>query len=522
MPKRITRLPILLLITEMRLFGDLLPLPGQKPTNPKTQIPQTTSYGYVGTGKLNPVGGKLDFSHHRKNCQLLTLSSPGESGETVKMDWQCAESSFDDNDFENLKYEPRPFKIILKVGSASQPECWDIESHEGLREWITENTPKCEGYVDGIIAIIFSRGGDSFYSHPSYLPVTKNDFNTLIDLFNIHRTIVRTIRREITYFSCAPCLNEDRDGMDSFVYTARMSSEWPHDIALSSTYLVQRRLSLSVFYGCNAVQAQNIETRVRNAGQSVNHPMLAPGIFIELDRDRLVGQVEKVTDLYMSSTEELDRGVRIPQTSISLGDSHDQLSYLYNDSMQLVKGIGKVKRQISDMYRHTYDINKALRLAKDRRRPHRRSSLDHIPCPRLGACPISSQTGTQICQHLLEIEAEYNEKLDQCHMIPQGLTFATKMAADYANIRISIGSRQENAQMRSIALVTMFYLPLTSVASIFSMGVFNWNVTAGKSVLTFYFWVYIAIGGGLTVVTVGLWWFLTQTRQRKDDVENSV
>lgn len=54
------------------------------------------------------------------------------------------------------------------------------------------------------------------------------------------------------------------------------------------------------------------------------------------------------------------------------------------------------------------------------------------------------------------------------------------------------------------------------------MGVFNWNVTAGKSVLTFYFWVYIAIGGGLTVVTVGLWWFLTQTRQRKDDVENSV
>lgn len=296
------------------------------------------------------------------------------------------------------------------------------------------------------ITRIFSRGGDSFYSHPSYLPVTKNDFNTLIDLFNIHRTIVRTIRREITYFSCAPCLNEDRDGMDSFgellgvletyfflltnklqVYTARMSSEWPHDIALSSTYLVQRRLSLSVFYGCNAVQAQNIETRVRNAGQSVNHPMLAPGIFIELDRDRLVGQVEKVTDLYMSSTEELDRGVRIPQTSISLGDSHDQLSYLYNDSMQLVKGIGKVKRQISDMYRHTYDINKALRLAKDRRRPHRRSSLDHIPCPRLGACPISSQTGTQICQHLLEIEAEYNEKLDQCHMIPQGLTFATKM-----------------------------------------------------------------------------------------------
>lgn len=42
------------------------------------------------------------------------------------------------------------------------------------------------------------------------------------------------------------------------------------------------------------------------------------------------------------------------------------------------------------------------------------------------------------------------------------------------------------------------------------MGVFNWGAAEGQSVLTFYFWVYIAIGGGLTILTLGLWWWLTR------------
>ncbi|KAI1087150.1 hypothetical protein F5B19DRAFT_89000 [Rostrohypoxylon terebratum] len=439
------------------------------------------------------------------------------------MDWQCAESSFDDNDFNNFKYEPGTFKIVMKVGFENDLERWDIESHEALSRWITENKPRYEGSVDGIIAIIFRRGENSPYSSPSYLPVTRSDFSKLIEIFKIHRTIVRTIRREITYFSSVACLGQDNNDIDSLAaYTARMSIDWPGDIAMSSTYLIQRRLSLSVFFGCNEIQAHNIEMRMENAGQSVNHPMLAPGILVELDRDRLAAKVDSVIDEYTLFMAKLDRGVLSPQTVVSLGKSYDKLSDLYNDSMLLVKGIGKIKHQISDMYGHTYEINKALRLARNQRKPRRRSSLDHKHSLRLGTCPISPHTGTQICQRLLEIEAEYDEKLDQCHMVPQGLTFATKMAADYANIRISIDSQMENSQMRSIAFVTMFYLPLTSVASIFSMGVFNWNATTGQSVLTFYFWVYLAIGGGLTVVTLGLWWFLTRTRQKEDDVESSV
>ena len=46
------------------------------------------------------------------------------------------------------------------------------------------------------------------------------------------------------------------------------------------------------------------------------------------------------------------------------------------------------------------------------------------------------------------------------------------------------------------------------------MGVFNWDPSPDKPVLTLYFWIYIGLAMGLTAVTVGLWWFLTRARRR--------
>ncbi|KAI2463873.1 hypothetical protein F4781DRAFT_426010 [Annulohypoxylon bovei var. microspora] len=428
------------------------------------------------------------------------------------MDWQCTEASFDDNDFKNFKYEPRPFKIFMNLGPMNEPVCDEINSHETLKEWINKYRLTYESYRGGTIAI---RDGDSELSNPSHLPVSKGEFSQLIEIFHIHRTIVRTICREIAYFS-SMYVRKGACDTDNLVYTARMSSDWLQDMAVSSTYLVQKMLSFSVFYGCSEEQSSKIEKRLFDAGKSVYHPMLALGILVELDRDRLVAQVESVTDSFVSFMEDLSHTTYDPRAVVSLGEGHDRLSNMYNDSMQLVKGIKKVKRQILDMCKHTCKVNKAFDRFINKRKPCW-ECLDTTADPKFKTYLISSDTGARICKRLLEIDAEYDEKLDQCHMIPKGLTFA----ADYANIRISVESRQENSQMRSIALVTMIYLPLTSVASIFSMGVFKWEATA-NSVLTFYFWVYVAVGGGLTLVTIGLWWILTRTRKRCRNTETDI
>ncbi|OTA95592.1 hypothetical protein M434DRAFT_28715 [Hypoxylon sp. CO27-5] len=410
------------------------------------------------------------------------------------MDWPSAQADFDDNDFDNFTYEPRPFKIIRKLWSSD---------HQSLIQ---------DSYEYGTFAILFSRGGNTEISCPSYLPVKKDGFNKLIELFHIHRRIVRTIRRGISYFSRMYPPREGSSG-NSIVYTARMSSTWPEDaVALSSTYLIHKKLNLSVFYGCNERQASNIKKRLATAGPAIYHPMLPAGILVELDRDRLVARVEDAFDSFINKTEDLCFTSCDPQRIMDKdGERTGELSYLYNDAKELVKGIRKVKHQISDMSNHIRELHKR------KRGPHRRLRSERRTSAKVDMYSKPSSVGAQICERLQEIEAEYDEKIDQCHMVTNGLAFSTQLAANRANIQIAVDTRQENVRMRLISLVTMVYLPVTSVATIFSMGVFNWGTATQQSVFSFYFWIYIAIAGGLTVLTVGSWWVLTRTPRRLSD-----
>ncbi|KAI2628516.1 hypothetical protein GGR54DRAFT_587492 [Hypoxylon sp. NC1633] len=52
------------------------------------------------------------------------------------MDWPSAETCFNDNDYDNFKYEPRSFKIIKKLQSDKTPTCWDIDSPRCLTDWV--------------------------------------------------------------------------------------------------------------------------------------------------------------------------------------------------------------------------------------------------------------------------------------------------------------------------------------------------------------------------------------------------
>ncbi|KAI8958129.1 hypothetical protein F5Y11DRAFT_53897 [Daldinia sp. FL1419] len=441
------------------------------------------------------------------------------------MDWLDGEASFDDNDFGNFKYEPTRFKIIRKLHSDEKLICWDIRSDEDLKEWIELNEPLidcCCG--DGMFAIIFNRCRILQYSSPSYLPVSQHGFNDIIRVFHIHRSIVRTIRREVTYFSRTH-LPFVKSSDSSIAYTTRMSSEWPDDIALSSTYLCLKRLSLSVFYGCNKDQSLAIQTRLEEAGDAIYHPMLTPGILVELDRHRVTERVDSILDPFVSSTEALCCPSRDPESILNEdGENIDELFYLYSNTSELAKGIRQVQRQISDMYKHTYELEVLFKVKRRKKKFRKKTGLEKQNRVQGDIYSLLPNMETRIRERLLEIEAEYNAKLDDCQMVLSGLNFSIQLASGhvarhqtFTNTRISIETKRDNAQMRSIALVTMVYLPLTSVASIFSMGVFNWGATGEQPVLTVYFWVYVAIGGGLTVLTIGLWWGITRSGSRSKE-----
>ena len=46
------------------------------------------------------------------------------------------------------------------------------------------------------------------------------------------------------------------------------------------------------------------------------------------------------------------------------------------------------------------------------------------------------------------------------------------------------------------------------------MGVFNWNPENGESVITCYFWVFVGVSGGLTLLTITVWLLVTLPKRK--------
>ncbi|EUC34092.1 hypothetical protein COCCADRAFT_4439 [Bipolaris zeicola 26-R-13] len=74
---------------------------------------------------------------------------------------------------------------------------------------------------------------------------------------------------------------------------------------------------------------------------------------------------------------------------------------------------------------------------------------------------------------------------------------------------LGVAATEDSSAMRTIAVVTMFFLPPTFISAVFSMSFFNYTPPqddkAGKWSVSERFWVYWAFAIPLTALTLGIW-----------------
>ena len=82
-------------------------------------------------------------------------------------------------------------------------------------------------------------------------------------------------------------------------------------------------------------------------------------------------------------------------------------------------------------------------------------------------------------------------------------------------------TREDGFAMRTIAVMTVAFLPATAVSSLFSMGVFDWQADVAATVVTTRFWIYWATVVPLTLLVLGAWaaWIFAH-KQRKRRVQS--
>ena len=83
-------------------------------------------------------------------------------------------------------------------------------------------------------------------------------------------------------------------------------------------------------------------------------------------------------------------------------------------------------------------------------------------------------------------------------------------AGNNLNSRIAASTGLDSAAMKTLAFLTTVFLPLSFVASLFSIPMFDWQASSdGSSVVSSRFWIYWVVSVPLTaVIIVGwrLWW----------------
>ncbi|KAK3987392.1 hypothetical protein QBC44DRAFT_246098, partial [Cladorrhinum sp. PSN332] len=125
-----------------------------------------------------------------------------------------------------------------------------------------------------------------------------------------------------------------------------------------------------------------------------------------------------------------------------------------------------------------------------------------------------------------DIMDEYDDKIDECKKMAQNLSLAMQTGWNQiarqdsqVNTMIAIETKRESSQMRSIALLTMIFLPLSCLASVFSTTLFNWNPDSDEPIVSKYIWILIVLAILLTAVTVGAWHISTNMEKKREAAE---
>jgi hypothetical protein len=202
-----------------------------------------------------------------------------------------------------------------------------------------------------------------------------------------------------------------------------MSHSWRDDLALSATHVSDIGLTVAVIYGCNDQQTNTVIHRLQSSGDAVSHPLLIAGIFTELERERLLSSVEALVDRFLLRTEAISNETRSWRQVLNCqGEKISDILRLYNDSRNLVNGLGALKAQLLKMIEHTQELenfhgpNSVGEGFRNRERNVEKERERQI-----------KQTGCRMRERLLDISEEYDRKIDDCRMVMEDLTVTSQI-----------------------------------------------------------------------------------------------
>ncbi|KAI1749792.1 hypothetical protein F4782DRAFT_287842 [Xylaria castorea] len=454
------------------------------------------------------------------------------------MDWLRSDDAVWDKNMNIMEFTPTKNKALVVTKQARtelRAQEYTLQSDEDWQNWLDWHSHQPERHVTSKITLILGARADTEGIDPgilSYLPFSESLFRQLIKNFNIHGTIARTINRSTSCAFIRKFHFWDSHLEQSIVYNCRSTASWQGDLGLSVTFNPRTLTTKAVMFGCDDPTTKNIISRLSNSDIPELHPMVLVVLFAELERDRLDRLVRnKISHLIKEifrTTERKNYTLNNKESS-SLSPSLATSIKDWLEMGELRNGLQAFKRKMQDMIAHTDE----LQILFDPENDELSIGSDLDPEVLRGL----RDAGSRIKERLKHLVDEFDEHIANCATIISGVGLASQLEWNqigredtFTNIQIAHNglkvaqhTRRDSELMKSIALLTMVFLQATFVATLFSMGIFEWKGMHGEILsVSPYIWLYVAVTVVITSVTLGTWYFWA-TRRRGvvgEDVES--
>ncbi|CAP61643.1 uncharacterized protein PODANS_0_450 [Podospora anserina S mat+] len=288
------------------------------------------------------------------------------------------------------------------------------------------------------------------------------------------------------------------------MYTSAMS--WDHQswtsansLAISSTYIEASKLTVAVIFGCSEQQMARVEELLASCPGVKSHPLLTVGIFAELHKDRMQEIVKKA----------------IYECTAAITDLK-----LDRDAPPLVKRDFKLNRKLRN-WRLKTKMAEEVRTTKGLLQKMITQVEEEQQLQSFQYDGEFATSTRRFKQRFTEIEIELDALMARCRMMFDDMTYSEELFMNELLSDDAERARDQAKMSTVIAFVAMLYLPITAVATIFAMPVFDFQnerrdiyfrkAETGEDsdqppVLSSYFWVYLIVSVVLTGFTVFGWW----------------
>ncbi|KAI8623223.1 hypothetical protein F5Y19DRAFT_481969 [Xylariaceae sp. FL1651] len=435
-----------------------------------------------------------------------------------------------------MEFTPIRSKVLVvakqyRAGLYTQE--YSLQTDQDWQNWLNQDCSQSILGTTSRINLVLGARAETKAFEPaivSFLPFSKPTFQMLVSKFNIHGTIARTINRSTSCAFIRKFCSWDSPSERSIVYNCRSTASWQGDMALSVTFYPSELTSHAIMYGCDEKMTDEIIGRLSNSDIAEFHPMVLVVLFAELERDRLDRLVRnKISQL-------IQRIINITENTSLLPGRNDSPSPPTPLAMSITEwlelgdlrnGLQAFRRKIQDMTEHLDELQGALFNQNN----ENNNNIVGLDPQRLRGL---EDTGMKIKERLKHLMDEFDEHIRKCATIVNGVGLAsqlewnqigrkdmfTNLEIAHNGLEVAQRTRRDSELMKSIALLTMIFLPATFVATLFSMGIFDWKGMNGE-ILTVspYIWLYIVVTVAITSLTLGTWYLWVMRRRGIGDVE---